>query len=420
MANIDSIRQSLTGLIRDKLNEEKDNNDIIHYGGRVFGTEEILAAIDAVLDLWLTHNKNANSFEKEFGNYLGMPLCISCNSGSSANLIIISSLKSQNYSGRIPDNSLIATPALTFPTTVSPLYYNNLVPLYIDIEPDTLNMDFDSLYRMSKIHRVEAVLLPHIMGNTTNMDLLLDFCRSRKILLIEDCCEAMGTTHDGKYLGTYGAAGSFSMYASHHITSGEGGIIVTSDEELHDIMVSIRDWGRVYPVSGANPIINNHDLRYTYTESGFNLKQNDIFAAIGRVQLNKLNLFNELRKLNFNKFYQFFQGHGSLFIHPRSYKNTYPAWFGYPIILNKDAPFTIVELKTHLEENRIETRSLFSGNITLQPGFRNRPFLGDNLFNTDYLMNNSIFIGVYPGITDNDINYIISTIEDFIKRYSHV
>ncbi len=417
MKSYNELKKHLAFIIRTKLKKEKELDSKIHYGGRSFDETEIISGVDALLDMWLTHSKNTDAFEEEFRLFFNSPYCLSSNSGSSANLLMISALRSRNYSRRIPDNSIVATPALTFPTTVSPLYYNQVTPLYLDIEINTLNMDLDSLCRMAREYPVKAIMLPHIMGNTANMDELIDFCLANKIHLIEDCCEAMGTRIQGRYAGTIGISGSFSLYASHHITSGEGGMIITADEELHNIMVSLRDWGRIYPITDGRPLLRKHDIRYTYTEAGFNLKQNEIFSAIGRVQLRKLNRFNEKRKENFDKLLGFINNYPQFFIPPKSYKGSEPSWFGFPLILKENTGFDIQQLKTCLENHLIETKSLFSGNITLQPAFGSRRYLQDKLDNTDYLMDNSIFIGVYPGIGNSEIDHMTSVIRDFLKKY---
>lgn len=416
MLEKDKLKTVLSRIIEKNIRAEKEKDRLIHYGGRVFDEMEILSAVDAVLEMWLTHGRQTEAFEKEFSSYFRSPLCLSANSGSSANLIITSSLRSPNYSRRIPDNSIIATPGLTFPTTVSPLYYNGLVPLFIDVETDTLNLDIDSLHRMADKYSIKAVLVAHILGNTTDMDTLLEFCRQENIMLIEDSCEAMGTLCRGRYAGTLGLAGSFSMYASHHIAAGEGGMVLTEDEELFNIMVSVRDWGRIYPLDDMTRRIASQDIRYTYTEAGFNLKQNEIFSSIGRVQLKKLADFNKKRKENFNRLYGFFKNYDDLFILPRTYISTEPSWFGYPIIVKESSPFSINQIKEHLDKSGIETKSMLSGNITLQPAFRKRKYLKDKLKNTSYLMNNSMFIGVYPGIGDTDMDYILSELKKFLEN----
>lgn len=418
MDNIKDIRPELTRIIAEKLKQEEANDKLIHYGGRVFDENEILNAIDALLDLWLTENKHAALLENEVKAYFDVPYCLLTNSGSSANLIIISALKSKNYKKNIGEGSCIATPALTFPTTVSPLYYNNLIPVYTDIERDTLNMDFDSLYKVSKKYPIKAVMLPHIMGNTSKMQSILGFCEENGIILIEDNCQAMGTIFDGRYAGTMGLAGSFSTYASHHITSGEGGIIITHDKELFDIMLSIRDWGRVNTEGHDAGMMDGHDLKYTYTELGFNLKQNDIFSAIGVIQFRKLDAFNRCRKKNYKELFDFFSLYPEYFIMPRSHDKTHPSWFGYPVILSNAAPFSIKEFKSHLLKHCIEARSLLSGNITMQPAFKDRPCFSDTLVNTDFIMKNSAFIGVYPKIGENELDYIKNTISVFVKNYN--
>jgi len=413
MQSEDQVKQALGRIIKQRLAAEKRDDTLVHYGGRCFHEEEILAGIDALLELWLTHGPRTQAFERQFADTFGAQYCLAVNSGSSANLVALSAITSPRYSRRLPKQAVVATPALTFPTTVAPLYYNNLVPCYIDIEPDTLNLSVDSLAAALNRYPVQAVVLPHFLGNATDMDKLLDLVRTHNLLLVEDACEAMGAHWNGRALGTLGHIGTFSLYASHHITSGEGGMILCNNEELRNIMTSLRDWGRAYPLPTHRAGMLQ-DFRYVYTELGFNVKQNEIFSSIGSVQLRRLADFIRQRQAHFDYLQQALTRY-RCFVPVKSYAALSTGWFGFPIIVKKDAPFRAGALKAFLENNRVETRSMMAGNITRQPAFRKRKYVRTDLTYTDFIANHAFFIGIHPGLTENNLQYVTQLINRFVS-----
>jgi len=414
--------------------------DMVRYAGAVYNDEEIRNMINAILDGWFGVSKYARRFESEFSRFLGVKRTIITNSGSSANLLAVSALLSNQLSGdeRLKPGDEVITPALTFPTTLNPILQNGLVPVFLDVDPETYNIRADDLEKALS-EKTRAIFVPHTLGNPNEMNALCDFAEDNDLFLIEDACDALGSRYDGKYIGSFGSFGTFSFYPAHQITMGEGGAIVTDNKELADIALSLRDWGRacVMPIcdpsncsdkecpkamnilKSANPygLPEDYDKRYTYVNIGYNLKPTEIQAAMGLAQLEKLPGFIEARKRNFKLLYDGLLEYEDFFVLPRSLPKSEPCWFAFPLTIRKDAPFKRREIVEWLTRQKIEVKMLFAGNILRHPAYRNIHFrLAQDLTNSDYVMWNSFFVGVYPGLTDEKIEYMLDAFRKFIKK----
>lgn len=401
----------------------------IHYAGRVFDEKEIFNGIDAVLDFWLTLGSFGEKFEENLKSFLGVRDVILVNSGSSANLVAVAALCCNELEKPLRKGDEVITPAVTFPSTLAPLVLYGLVPVFLDCEMGTYNMDCSRLEEALG-PKVKAILVPHTLGNFCNMDKLIAFAKEHDLLLLEDSCDALGSQWDGRYAGTFGELGTISFYPAHHITMGEGGAIVTDNGRLAKILRSLRDWGRdCWCKTGVSNTCQKrfgwqlgtlpfgYDHKYIYTHIGFNLKPTDIQAAIGVAQLAKLPQFIEQRRKNFAEIYKRLSPLQDFFILPRWHEKAVPSWFGFPITIKENAPFSRAAMIQWLEEQLIETRLLFAGNIVRQPAYQQIPHrVVGELTNSDAVMNRTFFIGVYPGITDEMVEYIEEQFKRFIKK----
>ena len=402
----------------------------IQYAGRVYNEKEMISLVDSALDFWLTAGRFSKQFEEEFAKFLGVKYCILTNSGSSANLLAISALTSPKLGERrlIPADEVI-TIACAFPTTVNPIIQNNLIPVFIDVDVGTYNIQTDKIEgAISK--KTKAIFLAHTLGNPFNLEKVLEICEKYNLWLIEDNCDALGSKYNNQNTGTFGHIATFSFYPAHHITMGEGGALVTNDSELKRLIVSFRDWGRD---CWCKPGYDNtcgkrfgwqlgslpfgYDHKYIYSNIGYNLKITDMQAAIGVEQFKKLPLFIKARKNNFKLLYDGLKKYEKYFILPEVESKADPSWFGFLLTVRKNAGFTRDEIVKYLENNKIATRMLFAGNIIHHPSFENVNYrIYEDLKNTDFIMNNTFWIGVYPGLSSKMIEYTINKIEKFIKR----
>ena len=407
----------------------------VHFAGRVYDHKEMVTMVDAVLEFWLTLGRYNNLFNASLSTFLGVKNVILANSGSSANLLAVSALKSDGLENPIKDGDEIITPATTFPTTLSPIIQNNLVPVFMDVELGTYNIDASELQNAVS-DRTKAVFLPHTLGNPNEMDVIMEFAEENGLYVIEDACDALGSRYDGKYLGTFGDMGTFSFYPAHHITMGEGGAVVTNDDLLSPILHSICNWGRACTcpecvlVKDPNAkcaqrfsyktedLPDDYDKKYVYTNIGYNLKPTDVQAALGFEQLKKFPEFMKQRERNFGILYEEFSAYEDDFILPHTLPKSKPCWFAFPITIRDTARFKRSEIVEFLESNNIETRLLFAGNILNQPAYKKIKYrkIGD-LMNTDIVMKNTFFIGVYPGIGDDEMNYMVEKLKEFMGRY---
>ncbi len=398
--------------------------------GKVFDEKEICASIDASLDFWLTAGRYAAEFEEKFASVVGRKHCSLTNSGSSANLLAVSALTSPKLGDRqLKPGDEIITVAASFPTTVNPIIQNSLVPVFVDIKLGTYNADEKKITE-AITEKTKGIILAHTLGNPFNVGAVLELARKHNLFVIEDCCDALGSKYDGTPIGSFGDISTFSFYPAHHITMGEGGAAATNDALLKKLINSFRDWGRdCWCDTGKDNTCGKrfcwklgdlpygYDHKYIYSHIGYNLKITEMQAAIGVAQLEKLSGFIEARKRNFNLLYQALSRFKEWLILPESEQNAEPCWFGFPITVKDNAGFTRLELVNFLEENKIATRTLFAGNLIKQPayaGIKHR--VHGTLANTDKIMNDLFWIGVYPGLTQEMIEYIIEKFNEFFSR----
>ena len=402
----------------------------IQYAGRVYNEKEMISLVDSALDFWLTAGRYAKEFEEEFANFLRVKYCILTNSGSSANLLSISALTSPKLGERrLKPGDEVITTACAFSTTVNPIIQNNLIPVFVDVDIGTYNIQVDKIEgAISK--KTKAIFLAHTLGNPFNLDKIQKICEKYNLWLIEDNCDALGSKYEGRYTGTFGHVATFSFYPAHHITMGEGGALVTNDNQLKKIIKSFRDWGRdCWCEPGCDNTCGKrfgwqlgslpygYDHKYIYSHIGYNLKITDMQAAIGVEQLKKLSSFIEARKKNFILLYEGLKKYEKYFILPEIESKADPSWFGFLLTVQKGAGFTRDEIVKYLEVNKIATRMLFAGNIIRHPSFENVNYrVHKNLDNTDFVMNNTFWIGVYPGINKEHIKYILEKFSIFMEK----
>ena len=402
----------------------------IDYAGRVYDEKEMINLIDASLDFWLTTGKYAKKFEKEFAKFLGVKYCLLANSGSSANLLAISALTSPKLGKkRLKPGDEVITTACGFPTTLNPIIQNNLTPVFIDIDLGTYNIQAEKIEKaISK--KTKAVFIAHTLGNPINLDKIIKIVKKHNLWFIEDNCDALGSKYDGKYTGTFGDISTYSFYPAHLMTMGEGGAVLTNNLNLKRIIASFRDWGRdCWCEPGHDNTCGKrfgwqlgklpfgYDHKYIYSHIGYNLKITDLQAAVGVAQLKKLPSFIKARRKNFTSLYGLFKKYEKYFILPKTENNSQPCWFGFPLLVKETTPFSRNEIVNYLEENKIATRMLFGGNLTKQPAYQDTKYrVSGSLKNTDLVMNNLFWIGVYPGIIKEKLKYITATVNNFFKQ----
>lgn len=404
--------------------------DRIPFARRVFDEKELVNLVDASLDFWLTAGRYANDFEYEFAQFMDVEHCLLVNSGSSANLVALSALTSPKLGDkRLKKGDEVITVAAGFPTTINPIIQNGLIPVFVDVEIPTYNIKAEDIEKALS-DKTRAIMVAHTLGNPFDLDAVMKTAKERDLFVIEDCCDAVGSTYKGKKVGTFGNLATVSFYPAHHMTMGEGGAVLTNDDELHKIATSFRDWGRdCYCAPGADNTCGRrftmqygnlpygYDHKYVYSHIGYNLKLTDMQAAVGMAQLEKLSSFIARRKENFTKIKSELEKYTKYLILPEATKHADPSWFGFPITVRENAMFSRNDLTGYLEKNMIMTRLLFAGNITKQPAYLDIEcrIIGD-LSNTDNIMNNTFFIGVYPGIDDEQIAYIVETFDSFFRE----
>lgn len=406
----------------------------VNYAGRVFNQEELLYAVDAVLDYWLTEGRFSEDFSYKLSKYLNIDNIILTNSGSSANLLALSALTSNKLLDKrlVPGDEVI-TVAAAFPSTVVPIIQNNLIPVFVDIELGTYNINVNKI-EQGLSNKTKCIILSHTLGNPFNIEVVTNLSRKYGLWLIEDNCDALGSIYQERKTGTFGDISTMSFYPAHHITTGEGGAIACNDDNLAMIIKSFRDWGRDCYCSGGESntcgkrftqqfgkLPYGYDHKYVYSELGYNLKMTDIQAAIGSAQMDKLPSFVEKRKLNYCKWNNVFKEYDNYFILPSATDYSEPAWFAYPLTVKRDAPFSRDNITTYLNSNLIETRNMFAGNIIRQPSFMNTKYrVSGTLKNTDVVMNSTFFLGTYPGLTQEMIDYTIEKIEFYLDKFNNV
>jgi CDP-4-dehydro-6-deoxyglucose reductase, E1 len=398
--------------------------------GKVLDSADLRNLLDASLDCWLTTGRFAAQFERKFARYFDVRGASLVNSGSSANLLAFSCLTSPKLDDRsIRPGDEVITVAAGFPTTVNPIVQNRCVPVFIDITVPTYQADTTQL-EAALSDRTRAIMIAHTLGNPYDLERVAGFAKQHGLWFIEDSCDALGATFKGKKVGTFGDLATISFYPAHHITMGEGGAVVTNSPLLKTLVESFRDWGRdCWCEPGKDntcgkrfdwqfgDLPRGYDHKYTYSHIGYNLKMTDMQAAIGLSQLDKLPGFIAARRRNFERLYDGLKPLEEVLVLPESAPDAEPSWFGFPIGVREDAPFSRQEIIRELESNHIGTRLLFGGNLTRQPAYKDVEFrvIGD-LKNTDYVMNNVFWIGLYPGLTEEMLDYTIDIIMAFVAR----
>jgi len=433
--NTSNLRQEILEKVRELYNiEHKQKNekfetgkDIITFAGRVYDENELVSLVDSSLDFWLTTGRYAEEFERDFAKFMNNKYCLLTNSGSSANLLALTAFTSRKLGERrLMHGDEVITIAASFPTTINPIIQNGLTPVFVDVELGTYNIKVDELEK-SLSDKTRAIMIAHTLGNPFDLDSVMEFAKKYDLYVIEDCCDAVGSTYNGKMVGTFGHAATVSFYPAHHMTMGEGGAVLVNNLVYERLVRSFRDWGRdCYCEPGSNNtcgkrfntkfgyLPEGYDHKYVYSHIGYNLKITDMQAAVGVEQLKKLPGFIEKRKENFKKLYEGLSDLKGYLILPKATEKSDPSWFAFPITVRENNKFTKKQIVQYLEDNKIMTRQLFAGNITKQPAFENVTYrIAGELINTDYIMNNTFFIGVYPGIDNIKMNYIIETFHKF-------
>lgn len=413
--------------------------DRVNYAGRIFDEKEMVNLIDSSLEFWLTSGRYTRKFESGLAKYLGVRFCSVTNSGSSANLLAFSVLTAPELGERqIKKGDEVITVAAGFPTTVAPIVQYGAIPVFVDVAIGQYNIDVQHLEEAYS-EKTKAVMLAHTLGNPFDVVTVRDFCKKHGLWLIEDNCDALGSKVliDGqwKYTGTIGDIGTSSFYPPHHMTMGEGGAVYTDNQQLYRLVNSYRDWGRdCYCQPGMDgtcqhrfegqygELPQGYDHKYVYSHFGYNLKITDMQAAVGCAQLEKLDSFAEKRKKNWNYLHEKLEGLSDLLVLPQALNGSDPSWFGFLITVKEKAEFTRNELVGFLEESSIQTRNLFAGNLIKHPCFDEMRKTGQGfrvvgtLEHTDYIMNQSFWIGVYPGMTERKMDYMVSKIQEFVEK----
>lgn len=444
MYKLMNLKQEILEKVKEyhnlKFGEKKEfieGETYVNYGGRFFDEKEMINLVDSSLDFWLTSGPWVKEFETKMAEYLGIKFCSLTNSGSSANLLAFMALTSQELGERrIKRGDEVITVAAGFPTTITPAIQYGAVPVFIDVTVPAYNIDVNELEKALS-PKTKAVMIAHTLGNPFNLKAVKEFCDKHNLWLVEDNCDALGTEYyiDGEWKksGTIGHIGTSSFYPPHHMTMGEGGAVYTNDPLLNRLIKSFRDWGRdCWCESGHDDTCHQrftkqygelplgYDHKYVYSHFGYNLKVTDMQAAIGVAQLEKLPQIVEARRKNWNRLYEGLKDLEDKLILPQPEENSKPSWFGFLISVKEGTGKSRVELAKFLEANKIQTRNLFAGNLLKHPAFDEMRKTGEgfrvvgDLKNTDFIMNNTIWVGVYPGMTDEMLDFMIKKIREYI------
>jgi CDP-4-dehydro-6-deoxyglucose reductase, E1 len=403
----------------------------VNYAGRVFNEDELTNAVDASLDFWLTEGRFSEEFSDKISEFLDVENVLLTNSGSSANLLAFSALTSEKLGDRrLQSGDEVITVAAGFPATVTPIIQYGLIPVFVDINIPTYNIDVEMM-ESAITDKTKCIFIAHTLGNPFDIDAVMELAEAHNLWVIEDNCDAFGSEYNMMKTGSFAHLSTISFYPAHHITTGEGGAICTNDPLLAQLVRAFRDWGRdCYCAGGENNTCGKRfsqqfgglpfgfDHKYVYSEIGYNLKMTDIQAAIGSAQMDKLPSFCESRRNHFKKWFKIFSKHEKFFILPEATTKSDPAWFAFILTLKEDAPFTRDQLTAYLNTNFIETRNLFAGNLTRQPGFEKRDWrIADHLKNTDIITAQTFFLGTYPGLRSEMFDYAKDVLDEYLKNY---
>jgi CDP-4-dehydro-6-deoxyglucose reductase, E1 len=434
--NILEIRDKILSLVNDyshinfKQKEFIPGVSDIPVSGKVIGNLELKNMVEASLDGWLTTGRFNEQFEKKLANFLETKCLLTVNSGSSANLIAFSTLTSPKLKERaIQKGDEVITVAAAFPTTVNPIIQFGAIPVFIDVKIPTYNID-ENLIEEAITKKTKAIMLAHTLGNPFNIKKIKEICDKYNLWLIEDSCDALGSRFNGQNVGTFGDLATLSFYPAHHITMGEGGAVFTNSKKLERIAESFRDWGRdCYCEPGKDNTCNKrfewqlgdlpfgYDHKYTYSHLGYNMKITDMQAACGLAQLDRLEYFIKKRKENFNYLFKKLKDMEEFLILPKAEKNSEPSWFGFPLSLKKNTKHNRNDLIKYLNENKIGTRLLFSGNLIKQPFMKGIEFkVNKELKNTNFILEHTFWIGVYPGLSSEHLDFVSQKIKNFFYK----
>lgn len=433
----DALRQQILSLVGEYYSEAFPKKPFlggisqIPVSGKVFDESELTNLVDSSLDFWLTSGRFSQEFEEEFAKVMGVKHAMLCNSGSSANLLAVSALKSDRLGERaLVDGDEVITMAAGFPTTVNPIIQNRLIPVFIDCELGTYDATAENI-QAAVSPKTRAIVMAHALGNPFNLDAVMSIAKENNLFVIEDSCDAVGATYDGMPVGSFGDLSTASFYPAHHVTMGEGGCVQAKTASMRKIVESLRDWGRdCWCPTGHDDTCGRrfdwqlgglpygYDHKYTYSHIGYNLKLTDMQAAVGVAQLKKLPEFIAARRKNFNRLFEGLKKYEEFFILPQTTPKSEPSWFGFLLTVRPGAPFTRFEIVQHLESRRIATRQLFGGNLLAQPAYQNIEHrISGDLTNTEIVSTNTFWIGVYPGLTDEMIDFMIATVHEFMDNY---
>ncbi len=435
--NAAQLRKQILDLVAQYFSQSSNSGEFVPgvspvpVSGKVIDGADVSAVVDSALDAWFTTGRFAEIFQRNLARFVGVRSATLVNSGSSANLIAISVLTSPKLGERrlIPGDEVI-TVAAGFPTTVNPIFQNRLVPVFVDVTIPEYEIDVRQL-EAARSDRTKAVFVAHTLGNVFDLDAVTAFTKKHNLWLIEDCCDALGSTYRGRNVGTFGDIASLSFYPAHHITTGEGGAVLTDKPTLQTLIESFRDWGRdCWCETGKDNTCGKrfdwqlgslpcgYDHKYTYSHIGYNLKATDMQAALGASQLTKLPEFIARRKQNFRHLKAALAGLEEYLILPKATPHSDPSWFGFPIGVREDAPFGREDLIRTLESSKIATRLLFGGNLVRQPAYQDCQYrVAGDLHNSDFVMNNVFWVGVYPGLTPGMLDFMAGTMHGFTSRF---
>jgi len=436
-------KQDIISIVSDYIKEKQSNKtwiagkDIVNYAGPYFDTTEYEEALDSLLDGWLAMGNKSLRFENLFPKHFDKKYGILTNSGSSANLLMMSSLTSKRKYN-LPKGTKVLMPVAGFPTTLNPTLQVGFEPIFLDIEIETLNLDLTKAEDLIKKHDIKVITFAHVLGNPPNMNDVMDLVKKYNLLLLEDCCDALGSTYEGKKLGSFGIMASCSFYPAHHITMGEGGFVACKDYETEVVLRSLREWGRGCYCVGAKanalkcgtcnqrfsywvPSMPDQifDHKYVYDEIGYNLKPIEIQSAFGLAQLKKIDKIIELRKKNYKLLFDIYSKYEEFFHLPRAQQNSDPSWFAFPLTIRDNAPFTRTKFVEYLEDNLIQTRPYFAGNLLLQPAYSH--LMDTTTAKTEFpvatkVMCDTFFHGTSPVLTEEQIDYIGENIDCFFRK----
>ena len=397
--------------------------------GKVFDADEMQHLVDSSLDFWLTTGRYAEQFETKFAKVMGMKHALLCNSGSSANLLAVTALTSPRLKKRaLKEGDEVITVAAGFPTTVNPILQNRLVPVFVDVQLGTYDASMESI-EAAIGPKTKAIVMAHTLGNPFNLDGVMSIAKEHNLFVVEDTCDAVGATYNDKPVGSFGDISTTSFYPAHHITMGEGGCVLVKSAPMKKIVESFRDWGRDCWCPPGNDdtcgrrfdwqlgdLPYGYDHKYVYSHIGYNLKLTDMQAAVGVAQLKKLPDFIEARRHNFNRLYAGLKKFEEVLILPETTPKSNPSWFGFAITVRPGAPFSRLELVQHIESRRIGTRLLFGGNLMRQPAYIGMPHrVVGPLTNANIITDNTFWLGVYPGLNDEMVDFMIATVAEFVE-----